>query len=162
MKPTKNVLGTSELIHHLASLSSHRSRPSSWSSPPLPPRPAPAPRSSCSSSATLPSWSAWGRSWEPGVSSTMAASAPKESWGLTPSWASSTWTVSSRRCWDSLHLSRGLTEPPCRPSNLTWVVVPDWMSLFVACIMHVSLQLLCLVLSNYYEKLPKKERLIGS
>ena len=114
-------LGTSALNHHLASLSSHRSRPSSWYLLPLPQQPAPAPRSSCSFSAILPSWSAWERSWGPGVSSTMAACALKENWGWTPSWASSTWTVSSRRCWDSIHLSQGPTEPPCRPLNLTWV-----------------------------------------
>lgn len=99
-------------------LSCRRSRPSSWSLPPSPPRPVPALPSSCSSSAILLSWSDWGRSWGPGACFTMDASALKGSWGWTPLWASNTWTASSRRCWDSLHLCQVPTEQPRRRLNL--------------------------------------------
>lgn len=104
---------------YLSFISSHRSRPSNWSLPPSPPQPAPALPSSCSSSATLLSWSDWGRNWEPGVFFTMGACALKENSGWTLLGASSTLTASSRRCWDSSHQSQGPTELPCRPLNLT-------------------------------------------
>lgn len=112
---TNSMYLSSWLYWHLLD---HRSRPLSWSLLPSPPRPVPALPSSCSSSAILLSWSDWGKSWGPGVCSTMDACALKESWGWTPLWASNTWTVSSRRCWGSLHLCRVPTEQPCRLLNL--------------------------------------------
>lgn len=97
---------------------SHRSQPLNWSLPPSPPQPVPALPLSCSSFGTLRSWSDWGRNWEQGVSSTMDASFLRENSEWRPLGASSTLTVSSKRCWDSTHQCQGPTEPPCRHLNL--------------------------------------------